>query len=67
MGLLMLAVVFIVTKEKSNAHTNKSVLGANERIQARTNEFRRERTNSGACARMHAQTDQWLIRCSTSK
>ena len=46
MGLLMLAVVFIVTKEKSNAHTNKSVLGANERIQARTNEFRHVRTHA---------------------
>ena len=42
----MLAVVFIVTKEKSNAHTNKSVLGANERIQARTNEFRHVRTHA---------------------
>ena len=56
MGLLMLAVVFIVVNEQSNAHTNESVL-------ARTNEFRHVHSH----ARMHAQTDQWLLRYSTSK
>ena len=45
MGLLMLTVVSIITKEKSNAHTNKSVLGANERIQARAHACTHKRTN----------------------
>ena len=39
MGLLMLAVVFIVLNEQSNAHTNESVL-------ARTNEFRHVRSHA---------------------
>ena len=44
--------------EQSNAHEWESA-GTNEQIQAR----------ALACthARMHAQTDQWLLRYSTSK